>query len=239
MEFQLPRIPNGVRVTYPMTATAVLLPLRPANGYTPEIMICGGSKIDDTLPGYEISSLELASSQCSRIVLSEGGIKSGWTLEDMPDSRVMPDAVTLPHGKILILNGARSGIAGYGNVKDRVGQSNAANPVFQPVLYDPEAPIGHRFSSDGIPSSQIPRLYHSVASLTPSGAIMVAGSNPNLDRSNVKYGTEYRVEWLLPPYMAMARPTYSGVPTRVEYSKSFVLHLPIVTNIESIKGVCY
>ena len=238
IELQLPRIPNGVRVTYPMTATAVLLPLKPTNNYIPEVMICGGSKINDTLPGYEISSLESASNQCGRIVLSEGGIKSGWAVEDMPDSRVMPDAVTLPDGKILILNGARSGIAGYGNVKNQVGQSNAANPIFQPVLYDPEAPIGRRFSSDGIPSSQIPRLYHSVASLTPSGAIMIAGSNPNLDRSNVKYGTEYRVEWLFPPYMAEARPTYSGVPAGVEYNKPFVLHLPTVTDTESVKGMC-
>lgn len=30
---------------------------------------------------------------------------------------------------------------------------------------------------------------------------MIAGSNPNLDRSNVVYGTEYRVEWLRPAYM--------------------------------------
>ncbi|KAF8333942.1 putative copper radical oxidase [Cantharellus anzutake] len=209
-ELQLPKIPNRVQV-----------------------MICGGSNIDDTRPSYEISSSELASNQCSRIALSESGIKNGWTVEYMPVPRIMPDAVTLPDGKILILNGARSGIAGYGNVKGRMGQSNAANPVFQSILYDPTAPIGQRFSSSGIPPSGIPRLYHSVASLTPSGAIMIAGSNPNLDRSNAEYGTEYRVEWLYPPYTAAKRPIYTGVPSKLGYGKSFVLHLPNVEKFRS------
>lgn len=32
----------------------------------------------------------------------------------------MPDAVMLPDGKILIVNGAKSGTAGYGNVQNQV-----------------------------------------------------------------------------------------------------------------------
>jgi hypothetical protein len=75
----------------------------------------------------------------------------------------MPEGVLLPDGKVLIVNGAASGTAGYGNVQNQVGLSNADNPVYQPVLYDPEAPAGKRFSSEGLPTSNIPRLYHSVA----------------------------------------------------------------------------
>ena len=40
---------------------------------------------------------------------------------------------------------------------------------------------------------------------------MIAGSNPNLDRSEMKFGTEYRVEWLRPPYISQERPVILGV----------------------------
>jgi hypothetical protein len=80
-----------------------------------------------------------------------------------------------------------------------------------PVIYDPAAPLGSRFSRDGLIASTIPRIYHSTASLTPNGTIMLgafdilpffaalicmdstlAGSNPNADVSTIKYATEYR-----------------------------------------------
>ncbi|KAJ3762681.1 copper radical oxidase [Lentinula raphanica] len=205
-EERLPPIPNGVRVTYPMTGTALLLPLSSENDYTPEVLICGGSTVDDKKPGSEISSQDAASSQCSRLVLSKEGIQKGWEVDHMPQARLMPDAVLLPTGQIVIVNGAGSGISGYGNVIDQVGVSNAANPVLTPVLYNPSADLGSRFSSQDMPTSSIPRMYHSVATLTPDGNIMIAGSNPNLDRSEIEYGTEYRVEWLSPPYVQGARP---------------------------------
>ena len=210
-ERRLPPIPNGVRVTYPLSGTVLLLPLSPESEYTSEILVCGGSSIDDTRPSWEISSQEPASAQCSRIVLTEEGIARGWEVEYMPQARVMPDAVLLPTGQVVIVNGAETGIAGYGNVQSQVGFSNADRPTLTPVLYDPRAPIGQRFSSEGMPTSDIPRMYHSVATLTPKGDIMISGSNPNLDRSEVMFGTEYRVEWLKPPYMTQERPVILGV----------------------------
>jgi hypothetical protein len=218
-ERRLPRIPNGVRVTYPMTGTGVLLPLSPENGYTPEVLLCGGSTVDDRKPGYAISSQEPASAQCSRITLTDAGIAQGWTFEHMPQARTMADAVLLPTGHVLLVNGAGSGIAGYGNVRDQIGASNADNAVLTPVLYNPTAPAGQRFSSEGMPRSAIPRLYHSVATLTPKGSIMVAGSNPNLDRSNIDYETEYRVEWLEPPYMKLERPRIVRSPVKMGFGK--------------------
>lgn len=237
-ERRLPRIPNGVRVTYPMTGTGLLLPLSPENGYLPEILLCGGSTVDDTKPGYEISSQDPASSQCSRMILTDEEIAKGWQVEQMPQARTMPDAVLLPTGKVLIVNGAGTGISGYGNVKGQVGQSNADNPVFTPVLYDPAAPPGHRFSSAGMPKSNIPRLYHSVATLTPIGNIMIAGSNPNLDRSEVEYGTEYRVEWLNPPYMTMNRPSFvSFVPGRIGFNQVVDLEVRIPLSAAIVEGM--
>lgn len=208
-ERRLPQFPNGVRVTYPMAASAVLLPLSSENNYAPEILVCGGSAIDDQRPSWEISAKEPASSQCSRMMLTEEGISNGWQVEQMPVARHMPDAVLLPTGQVLIVNGAGTGVSGYGNVKHQVGASNADEPVLTPVLYDPRAPPGQRFSTAGLKTSSIPRMYHSVATLTPEGSIMIAGSNPNLDRSMVAYGTEYRVEWMRPPYMRKPRPSIS------------------------------
>ena len=221
-ERRLPQIPNGVRVTYPMTATATLLPLSSSNGWTPIVLICGGSTIDDTRPGYMIDSQEVASDQCFRMELTDAGITRGWEVETMPQPRLMADSILLPTGEVMIINGASSGIAGYGNVINQVGASNAANPAFTPVLYRPDAPLGERFSSEGMPTSDIPRLYHSSATLVPDGRIMVAGSNPNLDRSTREYGTEYRVEWLSPSWLKSAgRPTINNAPSNILYGPSF------------------
>lgn len=237
-EQYLPQLPNNVHVTYPMTGTALLLPLSPENNYIPEILICGGSTLDDKTPGYEISSQNPASSQCSRMVLDESGINAGWSVEYMPQARVMPDAVLLPTGQVLIVNGGATGISGYGNVREQVGASNADYPVLTPVLYDPNGVPQRRFSSSGMPTSPIPRLYHSVATLTPKGSLMIAGSNPNLDRSEVKYGTEYRVEWLSPPYMSQERPQLNMVPRRVDFDETFELsvELPDDISLSQVKG---
>lgn len=93
----------------------------------------------------------------------------------------MPDATILPDGKILIMSGAKTGTAGYGNVQNQVsvlpvvvpsynngfvlqvGQSNADNPAYTPVLYDPAAAPGSRFNSSGMPTSNIARMYHSTS----------------------------------------------------------------------------
>ena len=226
-EQRLPRVPNGVRVTYPMAGVGLLLPLSPENNYTPEILVCGGSTIDDTTPGYEISSQDPASNQCARITLTAPGIAAGWEIESLPEPRHMPDAVLLPTGQVFIVNGAKSGISGYGNVKEQVGESNADNPNLTPVLYTPDAPPGQRFSAVGMKSSLIPRMYHSVATLTPAADILVAGSNPNLDRSEVKYGTEYRIERFQPPYMNAERPVITRLPHNIYYAQPFGMDISV------------
>jgi len=108
-------------------------------------------------------------------------------------------------------------------VAGQIGQSNADNPTFQPVLYDPEAAVGSRFSVAGLPNSTIARMYHSTATLVPDGRIMIAGSNPNNDVTTVKYPTEYRVEWLPPAYMTRPRPSYTGLPATIAFGATFIL----------------
>lgn len=238
-EYRLPPIPNGLRVTYPMTGTALLLPLSPDTGYTPEILLCGGSNVDDTKAGFEITSQAPASSQCSRMALTEEGIARGWEVEDMPQARTMPDAVLLPTGEVVIVNGAGTGISGYGNVLQQVGASNADNPVLSPVLYDPSAASGMRFCTEGMPTSEIPRMYHSVATLTPNGDVMISGSNPNLDRSEVTFGTEYRVEWLGPPYLKKERPVIAeGLRAKLGFGEEVKVKLHVTHSLQNrdVKG---
>src|SRR5258706_16457865 len=114
--------------------------------------------------------------------LTDAGITRGWEVETMPQPRLMADSILLPTSEVMIITGASSGIAGYGHVINQVGSSNAANPVFTPVLYRPDAPLGERVSSKGMPTSDIPRFSPSSATFVPDGRIMIAGSNPNLDK---------------------------------------------------------
>jgi hypothetical protein len=115
-ETRLPDIPNGVRVTSPFSAGVVLLPLVPENDYTPEILICGGSTVSDDIPLTEVSIQEPASKQCARLVLTEDGISAGWQVEEMPEPRIMVEAILLPDKRVLLVNGAQTGVAGYGRV---------------------------------------------------------------------------------------------------------------------------
>ncbi|KAK0457544.1 glyoxal oxidase N-terminus-domain-containing protein [Desarmillaria tabescens] len=233
-ETALPGIPNGVRISSPFSAGATLLPLTPENNYTPEVMICGGSTVSDSVLPSTVSSQTPTSAQCSRLVLNAAGIAAGWQVESMPQARVMPEMVLLPDGRIVIVNGAQTGVAGYGNVADPVGQSNADNPAFTPVVYDPSAPAGSRFSSAGIPATNIARVYHSTVSLTPNGTIMLAGSNPNVDVTTTKYPTEYRMEFYSPPYMARPRPTYTGLPATVNYGEEFTLNVNLPSSATNV-----
>jgi len=140
----------------------------------------------------------------------------------MPGNRLMVDALVMVDGNILLFNGAASGTAGYGNVKNQVGQSNADNPVLTPWLYTPSAPAGQRFTT-GFATTTIARMYHSTASLLPDGSIIVAGSNPNADVTTTKYATEYRVEYFQPPYMSMRRPSFKNAPPQINYGQTFTV----------------
>ena len=128
----------------------------------------------------------------------------------------------------------------------------ADDPVFVPLMYDPSAVAGSRFTS--MPATTIPRLYHSVAILLPSGEVLVAGSNPAVgyslegtvgslwpkfynnghiaaleqQQSNTShYPTEYRVEIFSPPYLSEisvhGRPLITDLPASITYGETFTI----------------
>ncbi|KAG5725297.1 hypothetical protein E4T56_gene12665 [Termitomyces sp. T112] len=233
VETCLPDIPNGVRVTNPFDGTATLLPLRPPL-YVPEVLVCGGSNSSDSLPSEQLSSQDPASDQCSRLVLTPEGIKRGWTVEHMPIGRMMSEMVLMPDGRVLIINGGATGYAAVGSVADAIsGNSNADHPVFRPLLYTPNAPAGQRFDDKSIPETDIPRLYHSVVTLTPHGNIFIAGSNPNANLNfTVHFRSEFRAEYLNPPYMTVARPSLRNVPKSIPFNHTFTVPVDIPTNLK-------
>ncbi|KAF5352184.1 hypothetical protein D9758_009227 [Tetrapyrgos nigripes] len=236
----LPDLPNGVRVTNPYDGAVTLLPLSPPD-YIPEVLACGGSNATDDFTNDEVdrlSSQDPASDQCSRIVLTPEGIAQGWIVETMPEGRMMPEMILMPNGQVLIINGGSTGYAAVGTVRDPVGRSNADNPVFTPLLYDPSAPLDSRMSREGLPTTDIARMYHSSVSLLPGGNIFIAGSNPGSGiHLDDKFPSEFRVEYLNPPYMTVPRPSFSNLPEKVGFNQKITLdvEIPEGLNTSSIK----
>ena len=194
----LPDLPGDFR-TYPNTGGSVLLPLHSANGYAPDIIICGGGAYQDITSPTDPS--------CGRIQPLSATPK--WELDSMPEGRGMVEGTLLPDGTVIWLNGCNQGAQGFGI---------ARAPTLEALIYDPTKPLGQRFHTGA--ASTIARLYHSVAVLLLDGTLLVAGSNP-VEQPLLKpvpnkvpsedFVTEFRVEIYTPPYLqgdkANKRPT--------------------------------
>ena len=230
-ETALPDDPNSVVRVYPASAGVAMLPLTPANSYTPTLLFCGGTNtVTDQEWGTYHSPLgnvweKRASADCQRLAPEplDKNTKPAYEADDeMPDPRTMGQFVILPDGTLLMINGARMGTAGYTtdtptipNLADMpFYMSLATDPVFTPAIYNPEAAKGSRWSSAGMKTSTIPRLYHSTALLLPDGSVMVAGSNPGADvvakADNIPYPTTYDAEYVYPPYWGKTRPVLAA-----------------------------
>ncbi|PPR89696.1 hypothetical protein GOBAR_AA30994 [Gossypium barbadense] len=106
--------------------------------------------------------------------------------------RLLGDMVVLPTGDVLLVNGAKTGLAGWDDARD---------PNLHPVLY--------KFQTDGTGSkftvlnpSNIPRMYHSSFAVFPDAKILIAGSNTNLGYlDDALFPTEVRVEKFSPHYL--------------------------------------
>ncbi|MCO5547029.1 hypothetical protein L7F22_000470 [Adiantum nelumboides] len=214
-----PDMPGGGGRNYPSSGSAVMLPLNAADNFQKvEIMICGGAPDGSFLQAPKVQVEALRS--CGRMVITDA--KPAWVMEDMPMARVMGDMLILPTGEILIINGARTGAAGW---------TNAANPNFSPVLYRPAAPTRARFTV--LANSSIPRLYHSTASVLPDGRVLVGGSNPNVGYEfNVTFPTELRMEAYSPYYLDAALATLR--PGAVTLSKTMVGYMDKLQVIFSV-----
>ncbi|KAF5384378.1 hypothetical protein D9615_003138 [Tricholomella constricta] len=236
-ETRLPDIPNGVHVTNPFDGTAQLLPLSPPL-YEPSVLVCGGSATDPRIPEANLSTQDPASDQCSRITLTPLGVARGWEVERMPETRVLLESVLLPTGDLLLINGAQTGYGGYPSIRgtNATGMSNSDHPARRALLYKTDAPRGARISHEGLPESDIARMYHSSAVLTPQGNIMVAGSNPHatvVPASESQFPTEFRVEYLNPEFITAnaPRPAIISAPAQILFNQRATLRVNIPADL--------
>ncbi|KAE9390566.1 DUF1929-domain-containing protein [Gymnopus androsaceus JB14] len=213
-ETDLPDMPGKVIRVYPATGAVAMLPLTPANNYTPTVIFCGGSDMPDAMWGnYSFPNsnpwLYPASKDCQRLTPepTDGSAPSYVQDDDMIEGRTMGQFITLPDGKMLILNGGLNGTAGYATNTGTTlsysqmpfGMSLASGPVGTPALYDPNAPAGSRWSNSGFDTSSI-----------------------------ALFPTTYQAEIFYPPYFsATTRPVPSGIPTNLSYGgSSFDITVP-------------
>ncbi|KAH7888875.1 glyoxal oxidase [Phlebopus sp. FC_14] len=215
-ETPLDNMPDAVRV-YPASAGSAMLPLTPQNNFTATIIFCGGSNIstEQWTQNWDIPHWP-ASASCVQITPDVSPNYS--EIDPLPEGRTMGNLILLPDGRIFCLNGARTGTAGYGNTSFTIGQSYADQPILSPIMYDPSAPAGKRWSREGLNPSTVPRMYHSTATLLPDGSVFVSGSNPNSDINlTTIYPTEYRIERFYPSYYNARRPEPQGLPSQISY----------------------
>ena len=233
-ETPLPPMPGNIVRVYPASGATAMLPLTPANNYTPTIIFCGGSDMPDYAWGnYTFPFINTwdypASSKCHTITPEpvDGSAPSYVEDDDMPETRSMGQFITLPTGQLLVVNGALNGTAGYSQATGQTptfaqmpfGESLSSGPVGTPALYDPTKPAGQRWSNTGFGTSKIPRLYHSSAVLLPDASVLIAGSNPNVDVNlTTIFPTTYQAEIFYPPYFsATTRPQPVGMPNTLSY----------------------
>ena len=237
-------MPKGIARVYPASGATAMLPLTPTNNYTPTIIFCGGSDMPEYNYGdYRFPYADTwnipASQDCQRITPEpkDGSAPAYEQDDNMLERRTMGQFIILPDGKLLVVNGALNGTAGYSSNGTLVtppqqmpfGQSLASGPVGVPAIYDPTAPRGSRWSNKGFNSSPIPRLYHSSAILLPDASVLIAGSNPNVDvNSSAFFPTTYEAEIFYPPYFsAITRPVPTGMPKILTYGGNpFTITIP-------------
>ncbi|KAF7315079.1 hypothetical protein MIND_00022100 [Mycena indigotica] len=234
---RLPEIPNGVRIANPFDGSLQLLPLTPPL-YEPTVLVCGGSATDDRRPTSNLTNLDPTTNQCSRITLTPTGIARGWQVELMPERRILTESVLLPNGDVIFINGGHTGYSGYPSVSNaNATLSNAANPAMRPILYRTSLAT-NRITQEGLPSSNIARMYHSVASITAKGNIMVAGSNPNpavIPPGTIPFPTEFRVEYLNPDFITnnAPRPVIQSAPTHLLFNQRATMKVTIPRSLSS------
>jgi hypothetical protein len=152
-------------------------------------------------------------------ILDLGEATPAWRLvAPMAQPRVMPDAVLLPDGKVLVMNGSSTGFA-----------DNGANPVYEAELYDPASNTWTTLCR-----MKIPRLYHATALLLPDGRVMTAGTDSmwNPDPFHI---AQLRLEFFSPPYLFRGtRPTISNAPADIRYNTGFTVATPSAGSVTSV-----
>jgi hypothetical protein len=199
--------------TYPAEGTCVLLPLLPDTDppYRARVLLIGGGGAACPTPSTPTTP---ATNSCELLDLATSPL-SWHQAAAMAQPRVMPDAVLLPDGTVLVMNGSSTGVA-----------DNGINPVLQTELYDPAADTWTPLCS-----MRVPRLYHSTALLLPDGRVLTAGKDEVYNPDPFKY-PERRIEVFSPPYLFRGpRPSITAAPAELAHGTTFDVDTPSATSV--------
>lgn len=173
--------------TYPGMAGCVLLPLLPEDGYAVRVLMAGGGGAKES----ELNGSTIAT-QTAEILDVDVSQNSGrWRNTSrggnpllMTTPRFMSDAVLLPDGNVLLVNGAAVGKADDAHVSVAFAE-----------LFDTQTE-----SFRPLTSMSVPRLYHGTALLLPDGRVAVAGHTKDFNKPPVELN-RFEVELISPPYL--------------------------------------
>lgn len=198
--------------TNPVQGTSVILPFKQNEEKYARIMIIGGGG-DSEDPKMDTP----ATNSCEILDFSQPELVWRYTTK-MNFRRVMPDAIILPDGKILVLNGCERG-------KSDEGQ----DPVLIPELYNP---INESWTK--LSPMNVKRLYHSTALLLPDGRVITAGTDKEWNKGE-NIHDEYRIDVFSPPYLSEeSRPEIKDVIEQVQYGENLTIECDNAEEILSV-----
>jgi hypothetical protein len=119
--------------------------------------------------------------------------------------RLHPSTITLPDGRILILNGHNM---------------DGDNGVLRAQYIDPATGFS---VTNGTSAMTDIRGYHSIALLLPDGRVLVGGGRDADTDTSLEKPT---IQYYSPDYMTKPRPSIASAPTQIGYKQTF----PIITS---------
>jgi hypothetical protein len=184
--------------------SSVLLPLTPANGFKPMVIIMGGGPSGKTVT-QTTETIDLSA--------TTPAWQSG---PDMVAPRIDMNATLLPNGKVLVSGGSSQG-------------ENASTAVTAAELYDPAT---NTFAPAG--TMAFPRLYHSNTILLPDATVLALGGNPirgDFEGHMEIYSPPYL---FTSAGTLAKRPVIASVPSNISYGASFAVSVTSSTSIGSV-----
>lgn len=195
---------SSVSRTYPGQGSSVLLALDPPD-YAARVLVMGGGGANPESITHHTPAVATAE------ILDFSQPDPAWrSTASMAHARVMPDAVLLPDGTVVVCGGSASGRSDAG-----------AEPVFPIERFNPADETWSTMASIAVP-----RLYHSTALLLPDARVFMGGKDGIYQPDGFKY-PEHRGEVFSPPYLfAGPRPVITGGPSHAAYGATFSVSTP-------------
>jgi Galactose oxidase-like, Early set domain/Glyoxal oxidase N-terminus/Kelch motif len=203
--------------SYPGAGSSVLLPPLPRIGHSARVMILGGGGADPE----QLTTATPATRTAEILELADGQPWAWRSLPPMAHARVMPDAVLLPDGTVLVIGGSATGRANL-----------ATAPVLPYELFDP---VSETWTT--LRPMHVPRLYHSSALLLPDASVLIVGKDGIYSPAPYHY-PEHRAEIFQPPYLFRGpRPVITSAPATAVPGQQITIGCPTAESVVAVNLV--